>query len=167
MRLGTGTYLTGRIPREPEMAGRLTFNPLLLQLPLVLACSLVAIVVLPLLDSDPLLLRVTLIVLLAASIASFSGTLSSGLAGLQIMKAPAFIALAGAAINVTLVVAGIHFLNIPLITIAALSALTEIVILVALAVYALPRLHLRFSVDATLWRAILLGGMPFFAWSVV
>ena len=47
MKLGTGTYLSWRIPREPELAGRLTFNTLLLQLPLILVCSAVAIIVVP------------------------------------------------------------------------------------------------------------------------
>src|SRR5690242_3185309 len=108
MKLGTGTYLSWRIPREPEMAGRLTFNTLLLQLPLILVCSAVAIIVVPLLDDSPLMLQVTLLLLLATSIASLSATLSSGLTGLQIMKIPAFIMLGGAALDTGLVLAGMH-----------------------------------------------------------
>ena len=166
MKLGTGTYLSWRIPREPELAGRLTFNTLLLQLPLILVCSAVAIIVVPLLDPTPLLLHVTLLLLLATSISSLSATLSSGLTGLQIMKTPAFIMLGGAALDTGLVVAGMR-LHISLVVIAALSALSEVAIFVVMAIYALPRLRLNFHVDPTLWRAILLGGMPFFAWSVV
>jgi O-antigen/teichoic acid export membrane protein len=166
MKLGTGTYLSWRIPREPEMAGRLTFNTLLLQLPLILVCSAVAIIVLPLLDTNPLLLQVALLLLLATSISSLSATLSSGLTGLQIMKIPAFIMLGGAALDTGLVLAGMHF-NISLVVIAAFSALSEVAIFVVMAIYALPRLHLNFHIDPTLWRAILLGGLPFFAWSVV
>ena len=166
MKLGTGTYLSWRIPREPELAGRLTFNTLLLQLPLILVCSAVAIIVVPLLDPTPLMLHVTLLLLLATSISSLSATLSSGLTGLQIMKIPAFIMLGGAALDTGLVVAGMRF-DISLLVIAALSALSEVAIFVVMAIYALPRLRLNFHVDPTLWRAILLGGMPFFAWSVV
>ncbi|HEX3271932.1 MAG TPA: flippase [Ktedonobacterales bacterium] len=166
MKLGTGTYLSWRIPREPEMAGRLTFNTLLLQLPLILVCSAVAIIVVPLLDDSPLMLQVTLLLLLATSISSLSATLSSGLTGLQIMKIPAFIMLGGAALDTGLVLAGMHF-NISLVVIAAFSALSEVAIFVVMAIYALPRLHLNFHIDPTLWRAILLGGLPFFAWSVV
>jgi O-antigen/teichoic acid export membrane protein len=114
-----------------------------------------------------MLLQVTLLLLLATSISSLSATLSSGLTGLQIMKTPAFIMLGGAALDTTLVVAGMHFFSIPLVVIAALSALSEVAILIVMAIYALPRLHLNFHVDPTLWRPILLGGMPFFAWSVV
>src|SRR5262249_12714204 len=84
MRLGTGTYLTWRIPREPEVAGRLPFNTLLVQLPLILACSAAAIIILPFIDPNPLALQVMLIVLIASSISSISGTLSSALTGLQI-----------------------------------------------------------------------------------
>src|SRR5215813_2425545 len=77
MKLGTGTYLTWRIPREPEIAGRLTFNTLLLQLPLILACSVAAIIILPFIDSDPLAFQIMLIVLVANCISSLSGTMSS------------------------------------------------------------------------------------------
>jgi O-antigen/teichoic acid export membrane protein len=166
MRLGTGTYLTWRIPREPEMAGKLTFNTLLLQIPLVLACSVAAMIILPFLDSDPRLLQVTLFVLLANSLASFSGTMTAGLAGLQIMKIPAFVGLAGATLSTALILIGMQ-VSIPLVGIAALTSLSEILVLLVMTFYALPRLHLHISVDATMWRPILLGGMPFFAWSVV
>jgi O-antigen/teichoic acid export membrane protein len=166
MKLGTGTYLTWRIPREPEIAGRLTFNTLLLQIPLILACSAVAIAILPFIDANPLAIQLTLVVLVASGVSSFSSTLSSALAGLQIMKAPAFIALFSAAVGMTLVVAATQ-IHLSLLGIASIAILSELITLVALAYYALPRLHLRFTVDATLWRAILVGGLPFFAWSVV
>jgi O-antigen/teichoic acid export membrane protein len=166
MRLGTGTYLTWRIPREPEIAGRLTFNTLLVQLPLIIACLLAAIIILPFIDSNPLALQIMLIVLIANCISSLSGTMSSALSGLQIMKAPAFIALFSATIGMTLIVAGTR-LHISLTGIAAISILSEVITFVVLGSYALRKLHLRFHVDPTLWRAILLGGLPFFAWSVV
>jgi O-antigen/teichoic acid export membrane protein len=166
MRLGTGTYLTWRIPREPELAGRLTFNTLLLQLPLILACSAVAIIILPLIDPHPLALQIIAIVLLATSVSSLSATLSSGLAGLQIMKAPAFITLLSSAVGMTLIVVGTR-LHISLLGVALTGVLAEVMTFVALGAYALRKLHLRFNVDSTLWRAILLGGLPFFAWSVV
>jgi O-antigen/teichoic acid export membrane protein len=92
--------------------------------------------------------------------------MSSALAGLQIMKAPAFIALFSATIGMTLVVVGTR-LGVSLTGIAAISILAEVITFVALGFYALRKLHLRFHVDPTLWRAILLGGLPFFAWSVV
>jgi O-antigen/teichoic acid export membrane protein len=166
MRLGTGTYLTWRIPREPEIAGRLTFNTLLVQLPLIAVCSAVAIIIVPFIDSDPLALQVMMIVLVASSISSLSGTLSSALAGLQIMKTPAFISLFSSAVGMTLIVIGTR-IHITLVGIAAIGVLSEIVTFVLLGAYALRKLHLRVHVDPTLWRAILLGGMPFFAWSVV
>jgi O-antigen/teichoic acid export membrane protein len=168
MRLGTGTYLTWRIPREPELAGRLTFNTLLLQIPLILACSVAAIVILPLIDSEPLAFQVMLLVLIANGVSSFSSTFVSALAGLQLMKAPAFIALFSSAVGMTLIVIGTRKpFHIPMTGIAAITILSEAITLVALGAYALRKLHLRFEVDATLWRSILLGGLPFFAWTVV
>jgi O-antigen/teichoic acid export membrane protein len=168
MRLGTGTYLTWRIPREPEVAGRLTFNTLLVQLPLILACSVAAIIILPFIDSNPLAFQIMLIVLVANCISSLSGTMSSGLAGLQIMKIPAFITLFSAGIGTILVLIGTRpQVQLPVAGIAAISVFSEVITFVVLGSYALRKLHLRFHVDPTLWRAILLGGMPFFAWSVV
>jgi O-antigen/teichoic acid export membrane protein len=170
MRLGTGTYLTWRIAREPEIAGRLTFNTLLLQVPLILACSAVAVLVFPLIDPDPRALQVMLLILLASCITSFSGTFGSALAGLQIMKTPAFITLFSAAVGMTLILAGTKA-PIPdearVAVIAVIAVLSEVITLVVLGFYTQRKLHLRFKVDATLWRTILLGGMPFFAWSVV
>jgi O-antigen/teichoic acid export membrane protein len=166
MKLGTGTYLTWRIPREPEIAGRLTFNTLLLQIPLILACSAVAIAILPFIDSNPLAIQLTLVVLVASGVSSFSSTLSSALAGLEIMKAPAFIALFSAAVGMALVVAATQF-HVGLLGIASIAIIAELITLAAVTFYALPRLHLHPKVDMTLWRPILLGGLPFFAWSVV
>jgi O-antigen/teichoic acid export membrane protein len=170
MRLGTSTYLTWRIPREPEVAGWLTVNTLLVQLPLILACSAAAILILPRIDPDPLALQVMVIVLIASSISSLSGTIAAALAGLQIMKTPAFISLFSSAVGMTLIVAGTR-LHIQLVGIAAIGVVCEVLTFVALAAYALRKRHLRFDrrleIDPTLWRAILLGGLPFFAWSVV
>jgi len=168
MRLGTGTYLAWRIPREPELAGRLAFNTLLLQIPLILACSVAAILILPLIDPDPLAFQVMLLVLIANGVSSFSSTFAAALAGLQLMKAPAFIALFSSAVGMTLIVIGTHKpFHIPLTGIAAITILSEVITFVALGAYTLRKLHPRFEVDATLWRSILLGGLPFFAWTVV
>src|SRR5262245_578034 len=154
MRLGTGTYLTWRIPREPEVAGQLTFNTLLVQIPLILACSAAAIIILPFIDSNPLALQVMVIVLIASSISSLSGPLSAALTGLQIMKTPAFIMLFSSAIGMTLIVMGTR-LHINLTGIAAIGVVSEVITLIALAAYSLRKLHLRIDVDPTLWRPIL------------
>ena len=169
MKLGTGTYLSWRIPREPELAGHLTFNTLLLQLPLILVCAVAALLLLPRLDPNPLALQVLTLVLIATSLSALSGTLSSALTGLQIMKTPAFITLVSAAIGMTLIVAGTR-LHMALSGIAAIGVVCEVLTLLALAIYARRTLQLRphhLRVDPTLWRPILLGGLPFFAWSVV
>ena len=166
MRLGTGTYLTWRIPREPEIAGHLAFNTILLQIPLILVGSAIAIVILPFIDSRPSALQIMLLVLAGNALATISSTFTAALAGQQDMKNPAFISLFSAAVGMTLVVTGM-MMHIDVIGVAAIGIITEVITIVVLSAYALRKLHLSFHVDPTLWRPILLGGLPFFAWSVV
>src|SRR5690242_13979716 len=84
MQLGIGTYLTWRIAREPEMANRLTFNALLMQVPLGLACSLVALLVLPLIDSTPGASILIALVAVNTVLATLNATCVAALAGFQI-----------------------------------------------------------------------------------
>src|SRR5215470_3422958 len=69
MQLGIGTYLTWRIAREPEMATRLTFNALVLQIPLAIASMAVALLVLPLVDRNPMTFFLVLLVAVSTVLA--------------------------------------------------------------------------------------------------
>lgn len=167
MQLGTNKYLTWRIAREPELASSLTFNTLFLQLPLAIACGGAALIILPLIDNtDPALTQLVLIVVVSNAIASFTGTLIAALAGFQNMRVPALITLLSSTVVAALIILG-TWVNVTLIGLAVIGLGGEVLSLASMIIYAGVKLRLRPSLDPTLWRAILVGGMPFFAWAVV
>ena len=81
MGMGTTTYLTWRIAREPEQAPRLTFNTLVMQVPLCLLCGALALLLLPLLDGEPLVMMVALGIIISAMFATLTGTAGMNEAG--------------------------------------------------------------------------------------
>src|SRR5690348_8691846 len=105
MQLGIGTYLTWRIAREPEMANRLTFNALLMQAPLGIACSAAALLVLPLIDPDPTTRTLIILVAISTIFSSLTATCVAALAGFQIMRVPALINLFASALGASLLLA--------------------------------------------------------------
>jgi O-antigen/teichoic acid export membrane protein/GT2 family glycosyltransferase len=164
MNLGTGTYLTWRIAREPEQAGRLTFNTLLLQVPLALAAGLLALVTLPSLDNQPLVYMLTAISVVSATISALSGTLSAALAGFQLLRVPARLALFTMAVGAVLMVLGV-VRHADLLYLTYVGLLSQCIGFVTLLVYTQRKIALTPRLDLRLWRTILLGGLPFFGWS--
>ena len=166
MVLGTNTYLTWRIAREPEMAGKLTVNTILLQIPLALASTIVALLVLPLLDARHLVFELSAILLLSFTLGSFTTTLVGALGGLQRMGRPAFIGLGASILSTVLVLLSVY-LHRGLVAIALANLIGSVVGFILLLGYARRKIDLRPHLDLTLWRTILLGGVPFFTWSIV
>src|SRR5579885_1339113 len=76
MQLGIGTYLTWRIAREPEMASRLTFNALLMQIPLGAACVGAALIVLPHVDPNPTTFMLVLLIAISTILSTLNTTCS-------------------------------------------------------------------------------------------
>jgi O-antigen/teichoic acid export membrane protein/GT2 family glycosyltransferase len=164
MNLGTGTYLTWRIAREPEQAGRLTFNTLILQIPLTLAAGALALVALRALDQQPLIYTLAAITVVSAGVSALSATLGAALAGFQLLRAPARLGLMTMAMSATLVVAGV-VRHADLIYLVTAGVVSQCVGFVALLVYARRKIALKPQLDLRLWRTIVLGGLPFFGWS--
>lgn len=164
--LGTGTYLTWRIAREPEQAPRLTFNTLMLQLPLGLVSSAVALLILPTMDSDTVALHLTLILLASTLVGTFTGTCSAALGGLQIMRTPAFISLGSAALGTIAMFVCVQ-LNLGVMGIAISLTAGQMLGLIVMLAYTQHKIHLRPRVEPRLWPRIIAGGLPFFTWSVV
>jgi O-antigen/teichoic acid export membrane protein len=165
MQLGIGTYLTWRIAREPEMASRLTFNALALQIPLGVACVAAALLVLPAVDANPTTLLLVAVVATSIFLSTLGGTCIAALAGFQIMRVPAMISLLVSATGAFLILLAIHF-NAGLLAIAAASIASQSVGLLFLLIYAQSKIGLKPRLDLPLWRIIVLGGLPFFGWSV-
>lgn len=166
MTFGTGTYLTWRIAREPHIAGRLTFNTLLMQVPLTVVIIVAALVALPLLDTSGQTLRLGAIILVSTGFTTFSLTCTSALAGLQIMRPPALINLISAAFGTALMVACV-VKHGDLLVFATIGLVTQIGTLIAFLIYTQRTIGLVPHIDLRLWRTIVLGGMPFFTWAVI
>lgn len=166
MSLGTGTYLTWRIAREPESAGRLTFNTLTLQIPLILFFDMIAIALLPLFDGDPAVRKLTFVILISMSLTTISSTAISALAGLQNMRKPSTIVLLCSALSTGLAVLGVQLHQSLLYF--AFAGLTGQVLLASGILYYMSRnIHIERQIDPQLWLTILRGGIPFFSWSIV
>jgi O-antigen/teichoic acid export membrane protein len=164
--LGTGTYLTWRIAREPEGASRLTVNTLALQVPLGIICAIACLVILPIIDRDPLLFRLAAILIVSTILSSLIATCVAALGGLQNMRIPAMIVLAtmamGAAGTVTCIL-----LHQNILVIASTALVAQVLGAAIILAYTHRIIHLRPHIQPTLWPAIIKGGVPFFTWSAV
>jgi O-antigen/teichoic acid export membrane protein len=166
MTLGTGTYLTWRIAREPEQAGRLTVNTLALQLPLGLLCAAVAFFVLPLFDQRPYVLPLMLLMLASTLLSSLGQTCTAALGGLQNMRTPALLWLASSALGMVLVLVCVH-LHGSLLLLATFGLATQSTALLSILIYTHRRIRLFQRIEFDLWPKIVAGGLPFLAWSAV
>jgi O-antigen/teichoic acid export membrane protein len=166
MAMGTTTFLTWRIAREPEQAPRLTFNTLVLQIPLCLLCGALALLLLPLLDGEPVVMMAALGVIVSTMFGTLSGTCAAALGGFQNMRTPAFISLGMSALSAGLVVVAVQR-NLGLLALIAAGLISQAIGTIVMLAYTQRRIHLRPQLDVRLWPKIILGGLPFFAWSVI
>jgi O-antigen/teichoic acid export membrane protein len=166
MQLGIGTYLTWRIAREPEMATRLTFNALIMQIPLGITCVAAALLVLPAVDANPTTFMLVVLIAISTALGTLNTTCGAALAGFQIMRVPAFINLFTSASGALLILLAIYF-KVGLLPFAAAGILSQSVGLIFFLAYTHKKIGLVPKLDLPLWRTIVLGGLPFFTWSAV
>lgn len=164
--LGTGTFLTWRIAREPSGASRLLINTLVMQLPLWLFWSSIAVLVLPLMDSSTLTRTLTIFSLITILLATLSSTCIAALSGFQIMRVPAFISVATALAGAAGAVVCVH-LHVSIVAFVVVGAASSAANLVGLLIYTNRKIPLRARISLALWPKLVVGGLPFFAWSVV
>lgn len=164
--LGTGTYLTWRIAREPDEAGRLTVNTLAFQIPLGLAFCALALFCLPLIDSHPVVRELGLLISFSTMLGILSSTCTAALGGFQNIRTPAFLGLAGSAVGAILVVVSV-ILNLGVLAIAASGLSSQVLGFLVLLIYTQRKIHMRPRISLRLWRVIIAGGLPFFGWSLV
>lgn len=166
MNLGTGTYLTWRIAREPREAGKLTFNTLMLQLPLGIAAGVLALTLMPLFDKHPDVMKLTLLLLFSTLISALTATCVAAMSGLQRMRTPATLNVIGSALGAALIVLCVQ-LNAGVLSIAAVGVFSQLVTFIATLLYTQARIKMHPRLNVRLWPKIISGGMPFFLWSVV
>lgn len=163
--LGTATYLTKEVARDPSTAAQHAVNAALMRLPLSLIASALGIVTINLLGYDDLTKRVIYLLFLGMTFGSMSNVMFATLQGLQKMKGVAVTKVVIKIFSVTtvaaLLVTGHSILEVAL----ARSLSGGVGLAVALFfVYRLTGFH--FSVSPTLWRRLFIGGLPFFMWSI-
>ncbi len=166
MSLGTGTYLTWRIAREPDQASRLTVHTLLLQIPLGVVMAAGALGILPFLDRDPLLFHLALIVVATAILSGFSATGIASLGGLQNMRIPAQLSLATSALSATAAITCV-VLHQNILVLAGSGLAMQALSTVTMLSYTHMKIPLRARVEPRLWYTVVAGGLPFFTWSAV
>ncbi|HLJ81988.1 MAG TPA: polysaccharide biosynthesis C-terminal domain-containing protein, partial [Ktedonobacterales bacterium] len=152
--------------RNPEEAGKLTRNALIIQIPLAIILGLLAIEVVSLVDTSLLVIHLTVITAIGAAGAAMVGTCVSGLAGLQNMRVPSFIGLGCATAGTAGIVIGVQ-LQANIVVLAACGLGAQALNLALLLVYAQTKMRLLGPINFRLWPQLIGGGMPFFAWSVV
>lgn len=166
MNLGTGTYLTWRIAREPQEAGKLTFNTLMLQLPLGIASGVLALTLMPLFDKHPDVTKLTLLMLFSTLLSALTSTCVAAMSGLQRMRTPATLNVIGSGLGAALIVLCVQ-VNAGVLSIAAVGVLSQLVTFTATLLYTQVRIKMHPRLNVRLWPKIVAGGMPFFLWSVV
>lgn len=164
--LGTGTFLTWRIAREPSDASKLLVNTLVMQVPLWAFWSIIAFALMPLVDGSALARQLIIISLTAMLFASLSSTCISALCGFQIMRVPAFIGVATAFAEVaySIVLVRVHASLATFVTLYAINQFGNFAVML---IYTHRRIPLHAKVDVHLWPRIVAGSAPFFAWAVV
>ena len=116
--------------------------------------------------SDPLTLHLTAISIATTAIAALAATCTAALAGLQIMRTPALISLASSALIAGAVIVGTQ-MQVGVIGLTFCAFGGQTLNFVVLLLYTQRRIHLRSSINLRLWGKIVVGGLPFFAWSAV
>jgi O-antigen/teichoic acid export membrane protein len=163
---GTGTYLTKVVARDTSSVGRYVFNTVVLKTCLSLALIAVALglgVVIGF--SDEMLLLVATYCM-GMFFNALNNGLIGGMQGLQRMRRLALWDLARAYIGGALGLL-VLFTHGSLVLYGLVFNLACVIPLVANAQALWPTLRQNRRVEFSLWRAVLVGGVPFFIWSAL
>lgn len=161
--LGSATFLTKAVARDPARAGLLTVNALAMRVPLSLAAAGLAVVLVNLLSEDGLTRQIVYVLCPAIVLDAMSKVMLGSLQGLQQMKIMAVLSVVGklgyGAIAAGLLVGGGGPVE------AALAWIISLTLGLTLGLVALHRFaRLSPRIDWEAWRLVLLGGLPFFVW---
>lgn len=161
--LGSATYLTREIARNPSAARELTFSALALRIPLSLVAMLIAVSIGFLGDFDDITRKVVLIMCLSILLESMTTTILAALQGVHDMRTLAITSTVTKTVYAGLAVLALLSGAGPVKV--AMGAIVSHLVGLGIAALALRRtLPLRPTVSTRLWKPILLGGLPFFVW---
>jgi len=159
--LGSTTYLTREVARAPERAASLTLNLLLMRLPLGLIAGTIAIVVAHTAGYDDDTRSIVYVLTAGIFVIALSNMVVATLQALQQMKVLALTSIINkvgyAALAVMFLVLGGGALWV-----AVSWVLMALLVLGINGVVLLRHVRFSFQVDYSVWRPLLLAGLPFF-----
>jgi O-antigen/teichoic acid export membrane protein len=161
--LGATSYLTKEVARQPERASELTWNLLLMRLPLCVLAAVISVVIAHTANYDEYTRQIVYVLTIGILITALSNMVIAALQGLHVIKV-----LAMCSMITKVGQAGISVLFLLLgggaIWVAVAWVATSLVVLVLSTVVLLR--HMRFTprLNFKLWRPLLLAGLPFFVW---
>jgi O-antigen/teichoic acid export membrane protein len=161
--LGTMTYLTKEISRDPSRGGPLTRSALLTRVPLGILAALLMVGFVLAVSDDELTRRIVYVSSVAMIVVSLGNTLGAALQGLQRMRALGSSMVIGKLLYAVLVAALLASGFGP-VEVAAASLLSSLVGAIFSAAVLGRALTAAGRVASPPVRAMLFGGMPFFVW---
>lgn len=161
--LGTGTYVTKEVAREPGRAASLLTNAILVRLPLSLIAVAVAIIGVNLGDSDELTRQLVYLLCIGTVISALSGVIGSMLQGLQWMTLLT-ISSVGPKLGYAVLAIGFLLAGGGPIAVAAASIVSACLWLVICMPPLLRHVQLIARPDWRTVKAIVVGGSPFLLW---
>jgi O-antigen/teichoic acid export membrane protein len=161
--LGATSYLTKEVARAPERAGALLMNLLLMRIPLSIIAGGICIVVVHVGNYDPLARSIVYVLTLGLGVTAVTNMFTATLQGLQKMKV---LALCSIVMKVGYALLAVAFLILGggayWVSIAWVGVST--IVLIVSAIVVLRNVQLTFTIDWSMWRPLLLAGLPFFVW---
>ncbi len=161
--LGIGTYLTKEVARNPSRMAAYAQNAIIVRLPMAALAAVLGITLINLLGYDELTRRTVYVLFLNMTLMTIYDIVLASFQGLQEMRPLAVSQVVLKIVNSALVT-GLLITGHGPIEVAIASGLSVgIGLAVALLVYP-GRVKLHVSIEPSLWRALVLGGLPFFVW---
>jgi O-antigen/teichoic acid export membrane protein len=163
---GTATYLTKVVSRDTESVGQYVVNAVILKVIVSTVLIALAIGLAVALGFESQIVSVIAILCLGLFINTVNNGIAGGLYGLQRMRGPAVADVVRAYVSGLL---GLIFLyNGASLTMLTLVCTLPCLIPLAWNTYLLwPQLRRHRTVNLTLWKYIVRGGLPFFMWSAL
>jgi len=162
--LGTATYLTKEIARNPTRAGVLTTNALAMRFPMSAAVAAIAVAVVNLSGYDEVTRHLVYLFCIGLLVDALAKIVLGALQGLQRMRS-----LAAGSVLSKVTFAGLAFVMVlsgegGAVEVAYIHVFSSLLALGCGLLILLRLGRLPLTVDWSSWRFIFMGGLPFFLW---
>lgn len=169
--LGITTHLTKEIARNEDLAGSYTANTIYFRLPMAILAVVLGVALINIIGADPLTKKTIYIMFFGMVLTTVYDIILASLQGLQQMRP---IAISNVIVKVSfgasaavLLISGYGLLEVAAasaISVAAGLAVPLIVLIKRSRSGAGVKLLSQISMNAGVWKMLLIGGLPFFVW---